>query len=136
MPAYDSIREQIISTLTNRPSGEEIQPEQHQDIALAVLDYVRSIEAVMTSALAGVARVNTMPTQPDDSAVTYVSTIPPEQTATYEHFKGSNGEPLTITTDVNEAKFVLFVWNKAYWDYVDISISTTVEQTTDNESQS
>ena len=55
MAGYEDTKQKIISTLMGRPVGTEIQPENHQDYALNMLDYIRSLELIATSTLIGVA---------------------------------------------------------------------------------
>ena len=66
MAGYDDTKQKIIDTLMGRPNGTEIQPENHQDYALNMLDYIRSLELATTSTLIGVAYADTVPIQPDD----------------------------------------------------------------------
>ena len=43
---YDDIRQRILSTLMQRPNGTEIQPDNHQDFALSLLEYIRGVELI------------------------------------------------------------------------------------------
>ena len=55
MAGYDDTRNKILETLLQRPVGTEIQPENHQDFALSLLDYIRSVELISGSTLIGIA---------------------------------------------------------------------------------
>ena len=39
MAGYDDTRMKILETLMQRPNGTEIQPDNHQDFALSLLEY-------------------------------------------------------------------------------------------------
>ena len=55
MAGYEDTRQMIINTLTNRLAGTEIQPRDHQEFALAITDYVRSVELLSGNAFIGFA---------------------------------------------------------------------------------
>ena len=57
MAGYADTRELIINTLTGRPTGTEIQPEDHQAFALQMTEYIRQVELVAGSGV---------PVQPDN----------------------------------------------------------------------
>ena len=115
MAGYEDTRQKIISTLMGRPVGTEIQPENHQDYALNMLDYIRSLELIATSTLIGVAESNTTPVQPNASRVCYIAGVAQNQTVTFENFIGENGNPISVTTGDMEGVFVILMWNTQYW---------------------
>lgn len=116
MAGYEDTKQKIISTLMGRPVGTEIQPENHQDYALNMLDYIRSLELIATSTLIGVAESNTTPVQPNDSRVCYIAGVAQNQTVTFENFIAQNGNPISITTGDMEGVFVILLWNTQYWN--------------------
>ena len=115
MAGYEDTRQKIISTLMGRPNGTEIQPENHQDYALNMLDYIRSLELIATSTLIGVAESNTTPVQPNTSRVCYIAGVAQNQTVTFENFIGESGNPISVTTEDMEGVFVILMWNTQYW---------------------
>ena len=115
MAGYDDTRQKIINTLMGRPNGTEIQPENHQDYALNMLDYIRSIEMATTSTLIGIADGNTVPIQPDKANVCYLAGVAQERTVTFQNFRDYQGKPISITTGEMQAYFVILLWNKQYW---------------------
>lgn len=115
MNSYDSIRQLILDTLTNRALGLEIQPEAHEKMDLAILDYIKEVESVTTSTLMGIAEVDTAPVQPNDSNVVYLGTILTDSSKTYINFKDSTGSSITVTTGDEESYLLAFIWNKSYW---------------------
>lgn len=115
MAGYEDTKQKIISTLMGRPVGTEIQPENHQDYALNMLDYIRSLELVATSTLIGVAEEITTPVQPNDSRVCYIAGVAQNQTAVFLNFIGQDGQPISVTTKDEEGVFVILMWNMQYW---------------------
>ena len=115
MAGYEDTKQKIISTLMGRPVGTEIQPENHQDYALNMLDYIRSLELIATSTLIGVAESNSTPVQPNDSRVCYIAGVAQNQTVTFENFIGENGNPISVTTGDMEGVFIILMWNTQYW---------------------
>jgi lysophospholipase L1-like esterase len=115
MAGYEDTRQKIISTLMGRPVGTEIQPENHQDYALNMLDYIRSLELIATSTLIGVAESNTTPVQPNSSRVCYIAGVAQNQTVVFENFIDENGNPISITTGDMEGVFIILLWNTQYW---------------------
>ena len=71
MAGYDDTYKMIIECLMGRPNGTEIQPEKHQEYALNMLEYIRSLELVANAPLIGIAQPNTQPIQPDNSRAAY-----------------------------------------------------------------
>ena len=115
MAGYEDTKQKIISTLMGRPNGTEIQPENHQDYALNMLDYIRSLELIATSTLIGVAESNTTPVQPNSSRVCYIAGVDQNQTVVFENFIGENGTPISVTTGDMEGVFIILMWNTQYW---------------------
>ena len=115
MAGYDDTRAKIINTLMGRPNGTEIQPENHQDYALNMLDYIRSLELDATSTLIGIADEDTVPIQPNASNVCYLAGVAQDRTVTFQNFRDYQGEPLSITTGEMQSYFVILLWNKKYW---------------------
>lgn len=115
MAGYDDTRAKIINTLMGRPNGTEIQPENHQDYALNMLDYIRSLELDATSTLIGIADEDTVPIQPNASNVCYIAGVAQDRTVTFQNFRDYQGEPLSITTGEMQSYFVILLWNKQYW---------------------
>ena len=115
MAGYEDTKQKIISTLMGRPAGTEIQPENHQDYALNMLDYIRSLELIATSTLIGVAESNSTPVQPNVSRVCYIAGVAQNQTVTFENFIGENGNPISVTTGDMEGVFIILMWNTQYW---------------------
>lgn len=115
MAGYEDTRQKIISTLMGRPVGTEIQPENHQDYALNMLDYIRSLELIATSTLIGVAESNTTPVQPNSSRVCYIAGVAQNQTVVFENFIDENGNPISVTTGDMEGFFIILLWNTQYW---------------------
>lgn len=115
MAGYEDTKQKIISTLMGRPVGTEIQPENHQDYALNMLDYIRSLELIATSTLIGVAESNTTPVQPNSSRVCYIAGVAQSQTVVFENFIDENGNPISVTTGDTEGVFVILMWNTQYW---------------------
>ena len=90
MAGYKDTRQLIIDTLMNRPAGTEIQPENHQEFALAITDYVRSVELLAGNAFIGFAEANTSPIQSDKGQCFYISTVGPGQTVNFVNFIDSD----------------------------------------------
>lgn len=121
MAGYDNIRNKILETLLQRPVGTEIQPENHQDFALSLLDYIRSVELISGSTLVGIAYQDTVPVQSDDANEVYIAGVAQERTVVFQNFRDVNGDPLIVTTEEMEAKLVILIWNRQYWSKQEIS---------------
>lgn len=115
MAGYDDTYNMIISTLTGRPNGTEIQPENHQAFALNILEYIRSLELLANAPFIGVATPTTQPVQPDDSRACYIAGVAQDRTTTFQNFRDINGDPISITNGEMEACLVIFVWNAQHW---------------------
>lgn len=121
MAGYDDTRQKILETLMQRPNGTMIQPENHQDFALNLLDYIRSVELITASTLIGVAYEDTMPVQSNDANEAYIAGVAQQRSATFQNFHDVNGQPITVTTGEMEAKLVILTWNRQYWTKEEIS---------------
>lgn len=121
MAGYDDTRQKILETLMQRPNGTMIQPENHQDFALNLLDYIRSVELITASTLIGVAYEDTMPVQSNDANEAYLAGVAQQRSATFQDFHDVNGQPITVTTGEMEAKLVILTWNRQYWTKEEIS---------------
>lgn len=112
-------KEKIIEILEGRPAGHEILPEEHQELALKVLNYVRSVELNAVSTLIGYADENTVPINPNNSNCAYISSMKNSETKTYNNFHGRDGASIQITTDIDHAAIVILLWDWkiGYWSY-------------------
>lgn len=124
MAGYDDTYRLIIRALMGRTPGTEIQPTLHQEMALSMLNYVRSLELVANAPFIGIANEGTQPVQPDDSRACYISAVPPETDRTYINFHRDNGDAIRIVTGEMQSVLVIFVWDGSSWSYtmVDTSI--------------
>ena len=98
-----------------RPNGTEIQPEKHQEYALNMLNYIRSLELVANAPLIGVADENTMPVQPDNSRACYIAGVGQNRTVTFRNFYDYAGKPISITSGDMEGFLAIFIWNGQNW---------------------
>lgn len=121
MAGYDDTRQKILETLMQRLNGTMIQPENHQDFALNLLDYIRGVELITASTLIGVAYEDTMPVQSNDANEAYLAGVAQQRSATFQNFHDVNGRPITVTTGEMEAKLVILTWNRQYWTKQEIS---------------
>lgn len=121
MAGYDDTKQKILNTLLQRPNGIEIQPENHQDFALAILDYIRNVELISGSTLIGIAYEDTVPVQSNDACEAYIAGVTQNRSAVFKYFADVNGNSITVTTGEMEAKLVILVWNKQYWTKQEIS---------------
>lgn len=121
MAGFDDTRMKILETLMQRPNGTEIQPDNHQDFALSLLEYIRGVELISGSTLIGVAYEDTIPVQSNDANEAYIAGVAQQRSSTFENFRDVNGQPITVTTGEMEAKLVILTWNKQYWTAEEIS---------------
>lgn len=121
MAGYDDTRKKIINSLLQRPNGTKIQPENHQDFALNLLEYIRSVELISASTLIGIAHTDTMPVQSNQANATYIAGVAQETVAIFKNFSDFEGNPITVTTGEMEAKLVILTWNRQYWEKQEIS---------------
>lgn len=121
MAGYDDTRNKILESLLQRPVGTEINPENHQDFALSLLDYIRSVELISGSTLIGIAYQDTVPVQSNDSNGVYIAGVAQGSTVVFQNFRDVNGNQLTVTTEDTESKLVILIWNRQYWSKHEIS---------------
>lgn len=137
MAGYNDTRQLIIDTLMGRPAGTEIQPEDHQAFALALNDYIRSVEMISSGSLQGRADSNTVPVQPDNARVSYIASVQPNQTVIFNNFIGQNGNAISVTGGSSSGYLVVLMWNGSYWSNENISTaSVNIVQETGNDSDS
>ena len=137
MAGYEDTRQMIINTLTNRLAGTEIQPEDHQEFALAITDYVRSVELLSGNAFIGFAEANTTPVQSDKGQCFYISTVGPGQTVNFVNFIDSNGNVISVSSPGGKMSLVTLIWNTQYWSSQVTTIDTNwsiAQQSGDSES--
>lgn len=115
MAGYDDTYKMIIECLMGRPNGTEIQPEKHQEYALNMLNYIRSLELVANAPLIGVADENTMPVQPDNSRACYIAGVGQNRTVTFRNFYDYEGNQISVTSGDTEGFLVIFIWNGQNW---------------------
>ena len=115
MAGYRDTKKLIEDTLVGRPAGTLILPEGHQNFALSLLDYIRSIELLGSSVLQGIAQQDTVPIQPNDSKVSYVGMVPAGQTYTFTNFYDENGDSISVESESDTVSVCLFIWNCVYW---------------------
>lgn len=124
MAGYKDTRQLIIDTLMNRPAGTEIQPENHQEFALAITDYVRSVELLAGNAFIGFAEANTVPVQSDKGQCFYISTVRPGQTVNFVNFIDSNGNAISVSSPDGKMSLVTLIWNTQYWSSQIVTMDT------------
>ena len=137
MVGYEDTRQMIINTLTNRLAGTEIQPGDHQEFALAITDYVRSVELLSGNAFIGFAEANTTPVQSDKGQCFYISTVGPGQTVNFVNFLDSNGNVISVSSPDGKMSLVTLIWNTQYWSSQVTTIDTNwsiAQQSGDSES--
>ena len=137
MAGYEDTRQMIINTLTNRLAGTEIQPDDHQEFALAITDYVRSVELLSGNAFIGFAEANTTPVQSDKGQCFYISTVGPGQTVDFVNFIYSNGNAISVSSPDGKMSLVTLIWNTQYWSSQVVAIDTNwsiAQQSGDSES--
>lgn len=120
---YQEIKDLINSTLQGKESGHEITPLEHQNMIMAVLEYAHSVEVTGQSVLQGFATSSTVPATPDDAKLCYVALCPKDTTTTFSAFDDSDGQPISVTCESNEVKFVVLLWNTEYWEKIEQSLT-------------
>ena len=126
MPGYVDTKKLIEDTLVNRPAGAVIMPEDHENFALSMLDYIHSVELLGASSLQGNATVDTVPVQPIGSRVSYISSVPPGQTYVYTNFLDENGHAISVTSGANTVSLLTLLWNGSYWSVTIIVIQLAI----------
>jgi hypothetical protein len=130
MAGYSDTRQLIIDTLMGRPSGTEIQPEDHQAFALALNDYIRNVELVAGSGVpVAFAEPDTVPIQPNNGQAVYLSQVPCDSSKTFSNFIGQDGNALRVSSVENEVKLVTLLWNGSYWSKQETSIPVVTDTT-------
>lgn len=122
LPNYDSVKQKIIDTLVGRPEGTEIDPANQQNYELSLLDYVKSVETLSQTPFKGIADENTVPLQPNNSFVSYISNLNLGQSKTFKNFRNQSGQPISVTADTNKSHLIVLVWNTQYWSVEKITI--------------
>lgn len=120
MAGYDDTRKKILDSLLQRPNKTQIQPEAHQDFALSLLEYIRSVELITASTLLGVANPDTMPVQSNLANESYIAGVAQDRTVVFNNFPDVNGNPIEVITGEMEAKLVILTWNRQYWSKIEI----------------
>lgn len=129
LPNYDSVKQKIIDTLVGRPEGTEIDPANQQNYELSLLDYVKSVETSSQTPFKGIADENTVPLQPNNSFISYISVLNSGQSKTFKNFRNQSGQPISVTADTNKSHLIILVWNTQYWsvEKITIGVTTAVE---------
>lgn len=120
MAGYDDTRSKILNTLLQRENGTLITPEKHQDFALNLLEYIRSVELISASTLIGVANADTVPVQPNDSNASYIAGVGAGREVEFKNFRNISGKSIIINTEDDEVKLVILLWNKQCWEAFEI----------------
>lgn len=135
MAGYSDTRQLIIDTLMGRPAGTEIQPEDHQAFALALNDYIRSVELVAGSSVpVDFAEPNTVPVQPNNGQAVYLSYVPRSTTKNFVNFINQSGNSISVTSSSGEVKLVTLLWNGSYWSSQIVTISVLSDDSSVNTS--
>ena len=120
---YQEIKDLINSTLQGKEYGHEITPLEHQNMIMAVLEYAHSVEVTGQSVLQGLATSSTVPATPDDTKLCYIALCPENTTTIFYSFGGSDVQPISVTCESNEVKFVVLLWNTKYWEKIEQSLT-------------
>ena len=135
MAGYSDTRQLIIDTLMGRPAGTEIQPEDHQAFALALNDYIRSVELVAGSGVpVDFAEPNTVPIQPDNGNAVYLSYVPRSTTKNFVNFINQSGNSISVTSSSGEVNLVTLLWNGSYWSSQTVAINVLSDDSNVNAS--
>lgn len=135
MAGYSDTRQLIIDTLMGRPAGTEIQPEDHQAFALALNDYIRSVELVAGSGVpVAFAEPDTVPIQPNNGQAVYLSYVPRSTTKNFVNFINQSGNSISITSSSGEVKLVTLLWNGSYWSSQIVTINVISDDSSVNAS--
>ena len=124
MAGYNDTRRMIVKTLMGRPTGTEIQPEDHQAFALQITDYVRSVELLAGNATPiGFAEADTVPVRPNNGQALYLSQVNRGETVTFNNFIDQDGNAITVVSNENTVTLVNLLWNTLYWTKQETRIS-------------
>ena len=135
MAGYSDTRQLIIDTLMGRPAGTEIQPEDHQAFALALNDYIRSVELVAGSGVpVDFAEPDTVPVQPNNGQAVYLSYVPRSVTKNFVNFINQSGNSISVTSSSGEVKLVTLLWNGSYWSSQIVTIDVLSDDSSVNAS--
>ena len=126
---YLDTKQKIIETLTGRVAGTQIQPSEHQEFALSLLEYIRSVELISGSTLIGIAERNTAPVQPDTANACYIAACPKGEEIIFENFHGEDGEPIKIGPNEYSAQIVILLWNRQCWSVVLVETNMIINST-------
>lgn len=113
----DESKKKMIDTLIADVNGTETHSSERPGSAANLLDYVRRVEQTSDFILMGIAGEDTIPVQPDDTNVIYMAGIKPGSTVTFQNFRDSQGQPISVTASGKGTMFALLLWNKQYWSY-------------------
>lgn len=120
MAGYNDTYQKIVDALMGRPVGTEIQPEKHQEYALNMLEYIRSLELISNGGFAGLATADTMPVESNISSSYYIALVQAGQTVTFTNFIDEDGNPLSINS--TNGAFVVLIWNTKYWNLFSLNL--------------
>lgn len=135
MAGYSDTRQLIINTLMGRPAGAEIQPEDHQAFALALNDYIRSVELVAGSGVpVAFAEPDTVPVQPNNGQAVYLSYVPRSTTKNFVNFINQSGNSISVASSSGEVKLVTLLWNGSYWSTQIVTIDVLSDDSSVNAS--
>lgn len=119
---YNQVRELILKTLEERPAGTKVEVPNQQNYELALLDYFQQLETTMSTSLVGIATAETTPIEPPQARVAYLAQQASSTTTVFENFMDGEGNPISITTDVDHVAFITLFWNTQYWSYQAVMI--------------
>lgn len=117
MKTNDDSKKKMIDTLITRVNEAATHSSFRPESAANLLDYVRNVEQSSGSALVGIATEDTIPEQPDNTNVIYMAGVKPGSTVTFQNFRDSEGQPISITAGGKDTMFALLLWNKQHWSY-------------------
>lgn len=123
--SYEEIQQEIITTLVGRPVGTQIQPENHQQFALDMLEFANAMGSLVSNGLMGEALANTDPIEPSDANVAYVFQVPADTTKTFANFLNSNSNPISVTTNSSQAAIGFLMWNQEYWSAITVYVAVS-----------
>lgn len=122
---YQEAKNIILSALTNRPAGSEVQVQNHQNAEMAILDYARSIQqSIGTSLFVDFTYFTEQPYIPQTGYALYIGYIAPSEgvTTTLNYFFDVEGNEYEVTTSENEFVLAFLLWNGTYWDLMQCNV--------------